>query len=186
MRILIADDESIIRMGLKKMLEEMGHQVVAAPDGLRALKLARYTKPDLAILDIKMPEMDGLEVARILHEERPIPIIILTAYSDKELVEQAKEAAVMAYLVKPIRETELAPALEIAVARFQERHQLQEEAGKLKESLRARKVIEAAKRVLMQRGMSEAEAFMFIHRRSRFRRRPMKEVAQEILRSEGA
>jgi len=184
LRVLIADDEAIIRMGLKRMLEEMGHRVVgAAADGIRAVELARRTRPDLAILDIKMPGMDGLEAARLITAERPMPILILTAYSDRELVERAKELAVLAYLVKPVRDSELAAAIEIAVARFEEWRGLEGEAKSLQEALAARRVVERAKRLLMSRyGLTEREAFMRIHRRSRDSRRPMREVAEEILR----
>lgn len=184
MRVLIADDEALIRMGLKGMLEEMGHQVVgAAADGIRAVELARQTQPDLAILDIKMPGMDGLEAARLITAERPMPILILTAYSDRELVERAKEVAVLAYLVKPVRDSELAAAIEIAVARFEEWRELEREAKSLQEALATRQVVDQAKRLLMSRyGLTEREAFMRIHCQSRDSRRPMREVAEEILR----
>lgn len=183
LRILIADDESIIRLGLKKILEEAGHKVVAsAPDGKKALELARTTSPDLAILDIKMPEMDGLEVAEILRRENPIPVIILTAYSDRELVERAREAQTMAYLVKPVKEADLLAALEIAVKRFEEWDRLRREKESLEEAIEAREMVEKAKRLLMEKeAMKESEAFILIHRLSRDSRRPMKEIAREII-----
>jgi AmiR/NasT family two-component response regulator len=186
LRILIADDEAVIRMGLRTMLEEMGHQVVGvATDGIRAVELARQTRPDLAILDIKMPGMDGLEAARLITAERPVPILILTAYSDRGLVERAKEVAVLAYLVKPIKDPELAAAIEIAVARFEEWQELEGEAKSLQEALATRQVVDQAKRVLMEHyGLTEGEAFTRIHRQSRQSRRPMREVAEEILREE--
>ncbi|MCS7287382.1 MAG: response regulator [Anaerolineae bacterium] len=187
LRILIADDESIIRLGLKKILEEAGHKVVAsAPNGKKALELARCTSPDLAILDIKMPEMDGLEVADVLRKENPIPVIILTAYGDKELVERAREAEAMAYLVKPVKEAELLAALEIAVKRFEEWDKLRREKENLEEAFKTRELVEEAKRILMkEKGMKESEAYLFIHRLSRDSRRPMKEIAQEIIERYG-
>ncbi len=183
LRILIADDESIIRLGLKRILEEAGHEVVAsASDGRKALELARSTSPDLAILDIKMPEMDGLEVAEALRKEKPMPVIILTAYSDRELVEKASEAEAMAYLVKPVKEADLLAALEIAVKRFEEWCRLRREKESLEEALRTREIVDRAKRLLMEKGgMRESEAFLFIHRVSRDSRRSMREVAQEII-----
>ncbi len=187
LRILIADDESIIRLGLKKILEEAGHKVVAsAPDGKKALELARTTSPDLAILDIKMPEMDGLEVAEILRRENPMPVIILTAYSDKELVERARDAQTMAYLVKPVKEADLLAALEIAVKRFEEWDRLRREKENLEEAIEAREMVEKAKRLLMEKeAMKESEAFLFIHRLSRDSRRSMKEIAREIIERYG-
>jgi AmiR/NasT family two-component response regulator len=184
LRVLIADDEAIIRMGLRRMLEEMGHQVVGvAADGVRAVELARQTRPDLAFLDIKMPGMDGLEAARLITAERPMPVLILTAYSDRELVERAKEVAVLAYLVKPIKDPKLAAAIEIAVARFEEWRELEREAKSLQATLAARQVVDQAKRVLMERyGLTEGEAFTKIHRQSRQSRKPMREVAEEVLR----
>jgi AmiR/NasT family two-component response regulator len=187
LRILIADDEAIIRLGLKKILEEAGHKVVAsAADGKEALELARSTSPDLAILDIKMPEMDGLEVAEILRKVNPMPVIILTAYGDRELVDKAREAEAMAYLVKPVKEAELLATLEIAVKRFEEWERLRREKEDLEEALRTREIVEKAKRLLMEKeGLRETEAFLFIHRLSRDSRRPMKEIAQEIIERYG-
>ncbi len=183
MRILVADDEAIIRIGLKTMLEEMGHQVVGpAPDGQTAVRLAHSLRPDLAILDIKMPDLDGLTAAEMIVAERPLPILILTAYSDRDLVERAKTLAVQGYLVKPARDADLAAAIAMAQARFVEGQALQEEATTLQEALHARDLVERAKRLLMQqRGLSEREAFQHIQRRSRRSRRPMGEIAQEIL-----
>jgi response regulator NasT len=187
LRILIADDEAIIRLGLKKILEEAGHKVVAsAADGKEALELARSTSPDLAILDIKMPEMDGLEVAEILRKVNPMPVIILTAYGDRELVDKAREAEAMAYLVKPVKEAELLATMEIAVKRFEEWERLRREKEDLEEALRTREIVEKAKRLLMEKeGLRETEAFLFIHRLSRDSRRPMKEIAQEIIERYG-
>ena len=183
LRVLIADDEAIIRLGLRTMLEEMGHRVVGmATDGPSAVSLAVREEPDLAILDIKMPDMDGLEVAETITAKRRIPILMLTAYSDPELVERATKLAVLAYLVKPIKEADLGLAIELAIARFEEWQALEREAEDLKEALATRKVIDQAKEVLMERdGLTEYEAFLSIQRRSRNSRRTMREVAEAIL-----
>jgi AmiR/NasT family two-component response regulator len=183
LRVLIADDEAIIRMGLRTMLEEMGHRVVGmATDGPSAVKLAAKEKPDLAILDIKMPDMDGLEVAEAITARRRIPILMLTAYSDRELVERATKLAVLAYLVKPVKEADLGLAIELAMARSEEWQALEREAANLKEALATREVVGRAKEVLMQRdGLTEHEAFLSIQRRSRNSRRTMREVAESIL-----
>lgn len=184
MRILIADDEAMIRLGLRTMLEEMGHQVVgSAVDGTAAVRLADALQPDLVILDIKMPGLDGLAAAQRIAAEQAVPIIMLTAYSERELVEQAASLAVQGYLVKPIREADLAPAIEIAVSRFQEWSALREQASSLQEAVLARELVDRAKRVLMEReGLTEEEAFLRIQRRSRYRRRSMGDVAREVLR----
>ncbi|NIO68700.1 MAG: response regulator [Anaerolineae bacterium] len=183
LRVLIADDEAIIRMGLRTMLEEMGHQVVGmAADGPSAVRLAAKEEPDLAILDIKMPDMDGLEVAEAITAKRRIPILMLTAYSDRELVERATKLAVLAYLVKPVKEADLGLAIELAMARFEEWQALEREAAGLKEALATREVVDRAKEILMQRdGLTEHEAFLSIQRRSRNSRRTMREVAEAIL-----
>jgi AmiR/NasT family two-component response regulator len=183
LRVLIADDEAIIRLGLRTVLEEMGHRVVGmATDGPSAVRLAAKEKPDLAILDIKMPDMDGLEVAEAITTKRRIPILMLTAYSDRGLVERASKLAVLAYLVKPIKEADLGLAIELAMARFEEWQALEREATDLKEALATREAVDRAKEVLMQRGgLTEHEAFESIQRRSRNSRRPMREVAEAIL-----
>ncbi len=183
LRILIADDEAIIRLGLKKMLEELGHHVVAAAvDGVAAVELARRTQPDLAILDVRMPRLDGLEAARQIVEERPVPIVLLTAYSDRATVERAKATAVLAYLVKPVKEVELGPTIEIALGRFEEQQILAAEREELADALETRELIARAKQVLIDRqGLSEREAFRQIHLTSRAQRRPMKTVARDIL-----
>ncbi len=184
MRVLIADDEAMIRMGLRAMLNDAGHEVVGtATNGGDAVRLAQSLKPDAIILDIKMPEMDGLVAARQIMAQQPTAIVMLTAYSQRELVEQAKAAAVFAYLVKPVKEEMLAPTLELARARFEEWQQLRDEVADVQESLEARDIVEQAKRVLMQQaGLSERQAFLKIHHRSRERRAPMRKVAEEILR----
>jgi AmiR/NasT family two-component response regulator len=182
LRVLIADDEAVIRLGLRTMLEEMGHQVVGmAADGPSAVRLAAKEQPDLAVLDIKMPDMDGLEVAEAITAKRRIPVLMLTAYSDRELVERAAKLAVMAYLVKPVKEADLGLAIELAMARFEEWRALEQEAASLKEAMATREVVDRAKKILMQRdGLTEHEAFLSIQRRSRNSRRTMREVAEAI------
>jgi AmiR/NasT family two-component response regulator len=183
LRVLIADDEAMIRLGLRTILEEMGHRVVGlAADGPSAVRLAAKEKPDLVILDIKMPDMDGLEVAEAITAKRRIPILMLTAYSDRELVDRATKLAVLAYLVKPVKELDLGLAIELAMARFEEWQALEQEAADLKEALATREVVGRAKEILMQRhGLTEHEAFLSIQRRSRNSQRTMREVAETIL-----
>ncbi len=185
MRIVIADDEAIIRIGLRAMLQEAGYEVVGtAASGREALELAETTRPDLMILDIKMPELDGLETAQKIMRTRPIPIVMLTAFSQRDLVEQAKAAAVFAYLVKPVKEESLGVTLDLAVARFKEWKLLRQQVQDLRKSLEARDCIEKAKRLLMEReGLSEREAFLTIRRRSRSRRVPMQKTAEELLKN---
>lgn len=182
-RVVIADDESIIRMDLKEMLSGLGYQVVGeAGDGKQAIQMARELKPDLVIMDIKMPEMDGITAARTLTEERIAPVLLLTAYSQQELVQGAREAGVVGYIVKPFRQDELMPAIEVALSRFREFRDLEKEMGDLKETLEARKVIERAKGVLMdQYSMKEADAFRRIQKLSMDTRKSMREIAEAIL-----
>jgi len=183
LRVLVADDEALIRMGLKTMLTEAGYQVVGeAGDGRRALALVRKLDPDLIFLDLKMPEPDGLAVAEQVLAEGPRPIVVLTAYGDREYVDRAKRLGVMAYLVKPIKEADLAPTIEMALTHFKTLGALSGEIRSLEEALETRKLIERAKGVLMQHeGLSEADAFSKIQKASRDGRRSMKEVSQEIL-----
>ncbi len=182
-RVVIADDESIIRMDLKEMLSGLGYQVVGeAGDGRQAINMARELKPDLVIMDIKMPEMDGISAARVLTEEKIAPVLLLTAYSQQELVAGAREAGVVGYIVKPFRQDELMPAIEVALSRFREFRELEKEMGDLKETLEARKVIERAKGVLMdQYGLKEADAFRRIQKLSMDTRKSMREIAEAIL-----
>src|SRR5712692_2974705 len=160
-RILIAEDETIIRLDLRELLEQAGFEVCAeARDGLEAVELARTEKPDLAVLDVKMPRLDGIEAAKQILDERPIPIVMLTAYGQHDLVARAAEAGVFGYLVKPFREQDLVPAIETARARHDELQTLREEAESLAEALAARKTIERAKGLLMAKeGLSEQDAF---------------------------
>jgi len=185
-RILIADDEAVIRLGLRTMLEAQGYRVIGeAADGTRALDLVSKLKPDLVFLDIKMPGVGGLQAARRLQEDRSIAVVILTAYSDREFVDAAKDAGVQAYLVKPLREGDLHPAIEVAMSRFRDIRALRGEVEDLEDSLETRKLVERAKGVLMRKlGIQEAEAFTRIQRESRNTRRPMKEIAQRIVTEE--
>jgi len=184
LRILIADDEAVIRLGLRAMLQDQGYRVVGeASDGTRALDLVEKLHPDLVFLDIKMPGVDGLQAARRLLAGRPVPVIILTAYADRAFVEQATEAGVLAYLVKPVRESDLAPAVETALGRFREILGLRKEIGDLEDTLETRKLIERAKGVLMRRqGLDEASAFGQLQKQARDTRRTMREVAEGVLR----
>ncbi|MCU0490208.1 MAG: response regulator [Chloroflexaceae bacterium] len=182
-RILIADDESIIRMNLRESLTELGYLVVGeAGDGLSAINLTRQLRPDLVILDVKMPRMTGLEAAQVIGKEDLAPVLLITAYCDREQVMQAREAGVLGYLVKPIRDAELLPTIEVTRARWQERHQRKQELSQLRERLETRKVIERAKGYLMdQQGLKEADAFRKIQQLAMNSRKTMKEVAQAIL-----
>jgi len=182
-RVIIADDESIIRMDLREMLTNLGYLVIGeVGDGRSAVNLARELKPDVVIMDIKMPDMDGIGAAKILTEERISPVLLLTAYSQQELIERAKEAGVVGYIVKPFRESDLAPAIEVAVARFAEFRALEKEVGDLKLALETRKLVDRAKGILMDgQGITEAEAFRKIQKMSMNTRKPMKEVAEAII-----
>ena len=183
MRILIAEDETIIRLDLRDMLERAGFDVCAeAKDGDEAVELARASLPDLAIMDVKMPRLDGIEAARTILEERPIPIVMLTAYGQQELVSRAVEAGVFGYLVKPFRESDLLPAIATARARHEELVAVREEAESLSEALAARKAIERAKGILMAKeGLSEADAFARLRKASQVSGRPLKVVAEALL-----
>jgi AmiR/NasT family two-component response regulator len=183
MRILIAEDETIIRLDLRELLERAGFEVCAeARDGAEAVELARAEQPDLAVLDVKMPQLDGIEAARRILDERPIPIVMLTAYGQQELVSRAVEAGVFGYLVKPFRETDLLPAIQTARARYDELSALREEAESLSEALAARKSIERAKGLLMEKEkLTEQEAFARLRRASQVSGRPLKVVADAII-----
>ena len=182
-RVIIADDESIIRMDLREMLTNLGYLVVGeAGDGRSVVNLARELKPDVAIFDIKMPGMDGIEAARILTEEKIAPVVLLTAYSQHDLVERAKGAGVVGYITKPMRESDLTPAIEVAIARFSEFRALEKEVGDLKQALETRKLVDRAKGILMDtQGLTEAEAFRRIQKMSMNKRRPMKDVAEAVI-----
>jgi len=187
MKILVAEDETLIRLDLKEILERSGFDVCAeARDGEEAVALARDAEPDLAILDVKMPRLDGIEAARRILDERPIPIVMLTAYGHDELVSRAVEAGVFGYLVKPFRESDLLPAIRAARARHAELEALREEAESLADALATRKVVERAKGLLMEReGLSEADAFARLRRASQVSGRPMKVVAEALIATFG-
>jgi two-component system, response regulator PdtaR len=182
-RILVAEDESIIRLDLVELLQRVGMDVVGqAHDGEEAISLARKLEPDLAIMDVKMPKLDGIEAARRIMSERPIPIVMLTAYGQEELVSRAAEAGVFGYLVKPFRESDLLPAIHTARARHEELSALREEAESLAEALAARKAIERAKGLLMEKeGLSEADAFARLRKASQVSGRPLKVVAEAVV-----
>jgi len=187
MRILVAEDETIIRMDLRQVLERAGFEVCAeAHDGEEAVELAGREQPDLAILDVKMPRLDGIEAARRILAERPIPIVMLTAYGQDELVSRAVEAGVFGYLVKPFRESDLLPAIQAARARHEELQALREEAESLAEALATRKVVERAKGLLMEReSLSEQDAFARLQRASQVSGRPMRVVAEALIATFG-
>ena len=182
-RVLIAEDEALIRLDLKEMLEEEGYVVVAeVGDGQQAVDQARALRPDLVIVDVQMPVLDGLAAAEQIAGGGIAPVIVLTAFSQRELVERARDAGAMAYLVKPFSKNDLVPAIEVARARHQERVALDAEIGDLKERLETRKVVERAKGKLMaDRGITEAEAFRWVQRTAMNERTSMKLVAQALL-----
>ena len=186
-RVLVAEDETIIRLDLAGMLERAGFDVCAqARDGVEAVELARAQEPDVAVLDVKMPRLDGIEAARRILDERPIPIVMLTAYGQDELVSRAVEAGVFGYLVKPFRESDLVPAIRTARARHEELAALRREAESLAEALAARKAIERAKGLLMaQEGLSEEEAFARLRRASQVSGRPLKVIAEAVVSTLG-
>jgi len=182
-RILLAEDEVISRMDLREMLENLGYTVIGeAGDGVAAVNLARTLKPDLVLMDIKMPELDGITAAETLSQERVTPVLLLTAYSDKEFVDRAVDAGVMGYLVKPFAEAQLKPAIEVALERWREIRQIQQDLAQTQETLETRKLVEGAKGVLMDsQSLKEAEAFRRIQRLSMNSRKSMREVAEAIL-----
>ncbi len=183
LRVLIADDESIRLLSLRAQLQALGHKVVAeASNGQEAVVLAKAAQPDLAIMDIKMPVMDGIEAAERITQDRPIPIILLTAYSETQLVERAAQANISAYLMKPVAAEELLPAITLALTRFRQFQALRQEVDDLREALEARKIIERAKGILMRRlDLSEEEAFRRLQKRSQDTNRRLSEVAQAIV-----
>ena len=170
-------------MGLKSMLQEMDHKVYAAADGREALRLARQHSPDLAILDIKMPHTNGLQVAETLARTQPMPILLLTAFSQRELVDIATELPIQGYLVKPIQPQELSAAIAVASKRFAESQALESEKLKLEEKLAARKIIDRAKGKLMVEGLSEETAYRFLQKQARDHNQTLKETAEAVLKS---
>jgi len=183
LRVVIAEDEAIIRMDLRETLEEEGYDVIGETGrGDQAIELVRGLQPDLVILDIKMPGMDGLEAARIINGEKICGVLMLTAFSQREVVEQARDAGALAFLVKPFQKSDLIPAIEVAMGRFRELRSLTGEIDALGEQLESRKVVDRAKGVLMDEvGMSEADSFAFIQRTAMSERTRMRDVADRIL-----
>lgn len=187
MRVLIADDDPIIRLDLKQMLENLEYSVVAeAGDGQQAVDLAREHQPDVCILDVKMPVMDGIEAVDIITAESIAPTILLTAYSDRELVDRAKAAGVFAYLVKPFKPSDLPPAIEVARSRYEQNLALSRELSDVQERLETRKLVDRAKGILMaDLKIDEAEAYRRIQLQSMNMRKSMKEVAEAIIVAKG-
>ncbi len=183
LRVLVADDEAIIRLGLRSMLAKMGHEVLLAADGREALNLARASRPDIALLDIRMPNVDGLEVARTLNKRQAMPIILLTAYSEQDQIQQATELQVQSYLIKPVDERDLTAAIPMAVARFKDSQAAQDKIADLQETIETRKLIDRAKGVLMARdSLSEDQAYHRLQKRARDERISMRTVAEDVLR----
>jgi response regulator NasT len=182
-RVLVAEDEALIRLDLAEMLKEEGYEVIGqAGDGQEAVELADSLKPDLVIMDVKMPRRDGIDAASEIASKRIAPIVILTAFSQRELVERARDAGAMAYLVKPFSVTDLVPAIEVAVSRFREITELEREVATLSERLETRKLVERAKGLLQaKQGMTEPDAFRWIQRAAMDRRTTMKRVAEVVL-----
>lgn len=183
LRVVVAEDEALIRMDLVEMLGEEGYEVVAqAPDGETAVELAEQHRPDLVVLDVKMPRLDGISAAQRIAERRIAPVLILTAFSQRELVERARDAGVMAYVVKPFTRDDLVPAIEMAVGRYTERRALEAEVADLAERLETRKAVERAKVVLQRRlGVSEPEAFRWIQKTAMDLRLSMRQVADGVV-----
>ena len=181
-RVIIADDEAVIRMGLSQMVSALGYHVAGtAANGEEALAMTKDIKPGLLLLDIKMPRLDGLTVAERLSEEMPLPIVMLTAYSEKSLIERAANAAVMGYLVKPIHEKKLGPTLALAINRFEIMRTKAQEVYKLRNQMETRRLVDAAKQILIATGISEAEAYQKLQMTARRKRLPMHQVAEAIV-----
>jgi AmiR/NasT family two-component response regulator len=186
-RVVVAEDEALIRLDLVEMLREEGYDVVGeAGDGQRAVELAEELKPDLVIMDVKMPRRDGIDAASEIAQKRIAPVVILTAFSQRELVERARDAGAMAYLVKPFSKSDLVPTIEVAVSRFAEVRELEREVQGLSERFETRKLVDRAKGTLMDKhAMTEPEAFRWIQRAAMDRRTTMKQVAEVIIESLG-
>lgn len=183
LRILIAEDEALVAMGLEAMLNKLGHEVVGkARNGSEAVQISDALGLDMAIVDIKMPGMDGLLAARSILSEKPVPIIILTAYTDESLIKEADEIGVAAYLIKPVTEAALKPALRLAASRFHEIQELKKEVGSLKEALETRKLVERAKGIIMKKqNLNEEEAFRLLQKQSSRRNMKMGELSRMIV-----
>lgn len=185
-RILIAEDNDLVSLTLEEQLKGLGYDVIGiARSGAEAVSLAGRLKPDLIMMDIRMPEMEGTEAAARIRDASPVPIIMLTAYADKETIKKAEAAGALAYLVKPVNENELPPAINIAMARFKEIQNLRSQVTELEDSLEARKLIERAKGILMQRlGLNERDAYERLRQRARDKRAKMRDIAQAIIEAE--
>ena len=181
--VIVAEDEALIRLDLVELLTEEGYDVVGeAGDGEEAVKLARELDPDLVILDVKMPKMDGISAAEIIAEERIAPIVMLTAFSQRDLVERARDAGAMAYVVKPFGASDVVPAIEIAMGRFQEINAIEEELASLEDRFESRKTIDQAKGILQQDlGLTEPEAFRWIQKTAMDMRKSMRDVAEGVI-----
>ena len=182
MRVLIAEDEALIRMDLREMLEEEGHEVVGeARNGREAIEMARDSSPDIIFMDIEMPEINGLEAAAVIGEESIAPVVMVTAFSQSSYVMQASEAKAVAYLVKPFTKSDIMPAMQIAVSRFTEIQALSEEVVDLNERLETRKVLDRAKGALMEKGLTEPEAFKRLQKLAMDKRLSLKQVAEAVI-----
>ena len=187
LRIVIADNESLIRLDIREMLEDAGHEVVGeAVNGRRAVELTRQHRPDLVLMDIKMPEMDGITAAGKIYADKIAPVILLTAFSQPDIVDKAKDSGVLGYLVKPVQESQLFPAIEIALSRWQEMQGLEDELEKLKDSLETRKMVDRAKGIIMAaHKLGEQEAYRRMQQYAMQKRVTLKDVAQSIIRAAG-
>lgn len=185
LRVLVVDDESLIRMDIVEMLEDVGHEVVAeGENGEQAIELARKYTPDIVIMDVKMPVMDGISAAKVIDDEEIAPVLLLTAFSQNDIVDKANDAGVIAYLVKPIREEQLFPAMSIAVQRFRDLKNLNLELEKLQDSLETRKLLDRAKGILMTaHGLNEQEAYRRMQQYSMSKRISLKELAEMIIKA---
>jgi len=186
-RVLIAEDEAIIRMDLREMLKEEGHDVVGeARDGVEAVELARQLRPDVVFMDIKMPRMNGLEAAAVIGEERIAPVVMVTAFSQSEQIEEASRAQAMAYVVKPFSRSDIIPAMRIAMSRYAEARLLEDEVSDLTERLETRKAVDRAKGILMARGLSEPEAFQRLQRLAMDKRKTLRDIAEALVLADEA
>lgn len=184
-RVVISDDESIIRMDLAEMLEDAGHQVVGeAADGVEALALVRRENPDIVILDIKMPRLDGIHAARMIAHEQLAPVLLLTAYSQKDIIDKATDSGVLGYLVKPVSPTNLFPAIEVAIAQFKRQQEMNKQLDQMNEEIETRKVVERAKGLLMELyHIPEEEAYRRLQQYSMKKRISLKSVAEAVITS---